>query len=137
MDKRKVVITGIGVISALGLNKEEFWNGLINGRCGIDNIDLFDVTNYRTKTGAQIKGFNPEDYFDKRDIQRMSRCDLIGVAAAREAVEDSLLDLNKADKSRIGVILGGGFIMAKSRGRRSLSHTPHPLQQIILHWNSA
>ena len=55
MINKQVVITGIGVISALGLNKDEFWNGLINGRCGITEIDLFDVTNYRTKTGGADK----------------------------------------------------------------------------------
>lgn len=134
MIKRQVVITGIGVISALGLNKDGFWNGLIIGRCGIAEIDLFDVSNYRTKTGAQIRGFNPEDYFDKRGIQRMSRCDLIGVAAAREAVKDSLLNLNKEDKSRIGVILGGGAggMLSVEEYRRGLYFGKRPRPSLLI-----
>lgn len=139
MDKRKVVITGIGVISALGSNKDEFWEGLINGRCGITEIDLFDVTNYRTRTGAQIKGFNPEKHFDKKHLKRMSRCDQIGVVAAREAIKDSGLDLDKADRKRIGVVLGAGAggMLSVEKYRKALYEGKRPQPSLLIPYSTS
>ena len=105
---RKVAVVGIGVVSALGMDAREFWEGLVSGRCGIGAVDLFDTSAYRTSIGAQVKGLDPATHFGKKALKRMSRCDQIGLVAAREAVKDSGLYLGRVDLDRVGVLLGGG-----------------------------
>ncbi len=106
--KRRVAVVGVGVVSALGLTAREFWDGLVAGRCGIGPVELFDTTAYRTHLGAQVKGLDPASHFDRRPLRRMSRCDMLGLIAAREAVSDSGLDIATLDHLRAGVVLGGG-----------------------------
>ena len=64
--ERRVVITGLGALTPIGNNTEEFWNGIKEGKCGVDEIKSFDVTNFKVKLAAELKGYNPEDYFDKK-----------------------------------------------------------------------
>jgi len=106
--ERKVAVVGVGVVSALGPSSKEFWEGLVSGRCGIEAVDLFDTSAYRTHIGAQVKGFDPFAHFGKKELRRMSRCDLFGILAAREAMADSGLSLGPDDLERSGVLLGGG-----------------------------
>lgn len=121
-DGRRVAVVGIGVVSALGMTAPEFWDGLVNSRCGIGEIDLFDTTAYRTHIGAQVKGLDPEAHFARKQLKRLSRCDMLGLIAAREAVSDSGLELSKEDAAGIGVILGGGAggMFSGERYRRQL-----------------
>jgi len=108
-EKRRVVITGIGVISPIGIGKEKFTESLKNGVSGVDLISSFDVSQYPTKIAAEVKDFNPEDYIEKKKVRRMDRFCQFALAAAKMAIEDSQLDLNKEDLSRIGVIIGSGI----------------------------
>jgi 3-oxoacyl-[acyl-carrier-protein] synthase II len=105
---KKVVVTGLGAICAIGKNKDEYWKNLIQGKCGIGKIDLFNTKEHRTQTGAQIKDFHPEKYISSKKLRRMSRTDRLGVIAAQEALRNSGLDLKKESKEKIGVLLGAG-----------------------------
>ncbi|HET7451149.1 MAG TPA: beta-ketoacyl synthase N-terminal-like domain-containing protein, partial [Thermoanaerobaculia bacterium] len=107
MPDRRVVVTGLGAVTALGGDVETTWGGLLAGRCGIRRLTLFDPSAYRTATAAQIDEI-PDTFIDPRERRRMSRADRIGLVAAREAIAGCGLDLAREDPSRIGVILGGG-----------------------------
>lgn len=122
MHPRRIAVVGLGVVSALGMTRDEFWDGLTHGCCGIGPVDLFDTSAYRTHIGAQIRGLDPSVHFGKKELKRMSRCDNIGIIAAREAVKDSGLDLSHVDKTRIGVLLGGGAggMLSGEKYRRDL-----------------
>ncbi|QIB26226.1 beta-ketoacyl-ACP synthase II [Caloranaerobacter azorensis] len=106
--KRRVVITGIGVVSPIGIGMEEFWNSIKEGKNGVDYITRFDTEGYSTKIAAEVKGFKPEDYMDKKEAKRMDRFTQFAVAASRLAVEDSQLNLDLINKNRFGVVIGSG-----------------------------
>ncbi|KGG81145.1 3-oxoacyl-ACP synthase [Caloranaerobacter azorensis H53214] len=106
--KRRVVITGIGVVSPIGIGMEEFWNAIKEGKNGVDYITRFDTEGYSTKIAAEVKGFKPEDYMDKKEAKRMDRFTQFAVAASRLAVEDSQLNLDLINKNRFGVVIGSG-----------------------------
>jgi 3-oxoacyl-[acyl-carrier-protein] synthase II len=105
---RRVAITGIGIVSALGGSREEVWRNLLEGTCGIGEVTLFDAEGYRSRLAAQISGFDAEAYFSPHDCRRWSRCDQIAVRAAEEALNDAGIELPLADPERIGVMLGAG-----------------------------
>ena len=107
--ERRVVITGVGAITPIGNNAEEFWKGIKEGKCGIDEITHFDTTNYKAKLAGEVKGYNAEDYFDKRNAKRIDRYAQFAIVAAKEAWNDSKLDREKEDMERVGVILGSGI----------------------------
>lgn len=106
--KRRVVITGLGVVSPLGNDIDTFWNNIVNGVSGIGYITRFNAEEYPAKIAAEVKDFKPEDYMDKKEARRMDRNTHYAVAASKMAVEASKLDLDKVNKDRIGVILGCG-----------------------------
>lgn len=108
MDK-KVVVTGLGAITPIGNNVSELWEGIKNGECGIDDITLFDTTNSKVKIAAEVKNFNPEDYFDRRTAKRLDRFSHFALIAAREAIKDGNLDVEKIDKTRFGVAISSGI----------------------------
>ena len=107
--ERRVVITGMGALTPIGNNVEEYWKGLKEGKCGIDEITYFDNTNFKVKLAAELKGYNPEDYFDRRDAKRTDRFSQYAIVASREAWKDSGLDKEKENMERIGVVLGSGI----------------------------
>lgn len=107
--ERRVVITGLGAITPVGNNVEEFWKGIKEGKCGIDEITAFDTTGYKVHLAGEIKGYNAEDYFDKREAKRMDKFSQYAIIAAREAWKDSGLDKEKENMERVGVILGSGI----------------------------
>ncbi len=108
---RRIVVTGVGAVTPLGNSVEEFWNGLIEGRSGIDYIKEFNPDDYNlsVKFAAEIKDFNPTDYIDSKEAKRMSRFVQYAFIAAREAVKDSGLELDKIDHNRAGVLVGTGI----------------------------
>lgn len=108
MNKRRVVITGIGVISPIGNGKDNYWNALKEGKNGIDKITRFDATEFPTQIAAEIKDFDPHDYMDKKEARRMDRFTHYAIAASKQALEDSEIDLKKVDVNRFGVTLGSG-----------------------------
>src|SRR5512147_2727890 len=98
------VITGIGIISSIGRGRETYWDALGSGVCGIGEITLFDTSGFRGRLGAQVKDFSPHDHFDRRESRRLSRCDMLGAVALKEAMEDSGIDLSRIDRSRLAIV---------------------------------
>jgi 3-oxoacyl-(acyl-carrier-protein) synthase len=95
----RVAVTGLGIISAIGESITEFKEGLFNGRCGIRPISLFDTKGFMTQSAAQVKNKNLKALFGSLDIRRLSRCDLLGLVAVREALSDSCLDFDNCDRN--------------------------------------
>jgi 3-oxoacyl-[acyl-carrier-protein] synthase II len=106
--RRRVVITGLGSVSPLGLNTDELWRASLKGISGTSRITKFDPSEFVTKIAAEVKGFNPEQYFDKKDTRRLDPFAQYAVVSAREAIKHSGLNLENEDKNRIGVIVGSG-----------------------------
>ncbi len=106
---RRVLITGIGVVSPVGIGKEKFWQALINGQSGIDTIKKFDVSSYDSQIAGEIKGFNGDDYLPRKDARRMDRFSQFAVSASIMAFQDSQINLDKLNHERSGVILGSGI----------------------------
>ena len=109
MINRRVVVTGIGVISPIGTGKENYYKSLRNGVCGIGAITRFDATDFDTKIAAEVKDFEPTDYIDKKEARRMDRFSQFAIGAAKLAVEDSKLDIENIDNDMFGVCLGSGI----------------------------
>ena len=107
--ERRVVITGLGAITPLGNNVEEFWKGIKEGKCGIDQITKFDTTNFKVKLAAEVKEYNPEDYFERREAKRLDLFSQYAMIASREAWKDSGLDKEKENMERVGIIIGSGI----------------------------
>jgi 3-oxoacyl-[acyl-carrier-protein] synthase II len=141
---RRVVITGLGAVTAIGSTLDEFWRSLLSGACGIRPLSLFDASAYRTQTAAEVPEI-PDGFLTAAERRRMSRADRMGVAAAREAIANAGLDLSREDPTRIGVILGGGtsglidseaFFELYLRGRKArpskvLNHLPDSITDRI------
>ncbi len=106
--KRRVVITGTGSVSSLGMGTDQFWHSIKNGKCGISTIERVDVSDLPTKVGAEIKDFQPLDYIEKKEAKRMDRYAQYAMAAAQMAVENAGLNMEKVNKERFGVIVGSG-----------------------------
>ena len=102
--KRRVVITGLGVVSSIGIGVEEFWKNLIAGKSGISEIEAFDTSAYPTHKGGEVKNFKPENFIDKRKLKHLGRASQLAIAAAKLAIHDS--GLSQKDITKAGVILG-------------------------------
>ena len=107
--KKRVVITGLGCVTPVGNGKEEFWNNIKSGVCGIDTVTRFDASNFQTQMAGEVKNFNAEDYINKKEVKRLDRFTQYAVASAKMAVEDANLDLDAINKERMGVIIGTGI----------------------------
>lgn len=106
---RKVVITGMGVITPIGLNVKEYWESVKQGKTGFGEITKFDASAYKCKIAAEVKGFDAKNYMDPKSARRMEAFCQYAVAAAKEALEDSGLDIEKEDPFRVGVAVGSGI----------------------------
>jgi 3-oxoacyl-[acyl-carrier-protein] synthase II len=131
---RGVVITGLGVVCAVGNTRDEFWRGISQGLCGIERVTLFDVSGYRSQFGGEVKDLEPERYLSRNGLRRMSRCDQMGLISATQALEDAGLCWEKVNRERFGVVVGagaGGMASAErfyeDYYRKGPAHT-HPLQ---------
>jgi 3-oxoacyl-[acyl-carrier-protein] synthase II len=107
--KRRVVVTGMGVITPLGNTVQDFWSALVDGKSGAGPISQFDASNYETKFASEVKGFDPLNYMDRKLSQRADLFTLYGIAACQDAMKDSGLNLEKEDRERIGVVFGAGI----------------------------
>jgi len=105
----RVVVTGIGILSPIGLNMATTWEGLIGGKSGIDYITLFDAESFDTKIAGEVKGFEPTDYINRKDARRMDRFTQLAVAASRQAVEHARLQIEPNNGYDVGVIVGSGI----------------------------
>ncbi|MEG1870491.1 MAG: beta-ketoacyl-ACP synthase II [Peptostreptococcaceae bacterium] len=108
MNKR-VVITGMGAVTPIGNDVDNFWNGIKEGKCGIDFIKSMDVEKFKIKIAAELKDFNPEGVIDKRELKRLDKFSQYALVAAEEAIKSSKLDLDKIDSYRFGVLIGSGI----------------------------
>jgi len=119
---QRVVITGMGIITSIGASLPEFDQSLFAGRCGIGPVTLFDTAGFTARMGGQVKDDNLTAAFKPREIKRVSRCDLLGLIATREALQQSGLELDRCDRDDIGVVLGGGAggMLEWERYRRDL-----------------
>lgn len=109
MSKRRVVITGMGMVSPVGLTVKESWENILAGNSGIAPLTHFDVSDYPTRFGGSVKGFDPELYIPRKDIKKMDAFIHYGIAAGKQALEDSGLEVNDDNAHRFGVYIGSGI----------------------------
>ena len=109
MERRRVVVTGLGAINAIGHNVEETWKSIKDGVCGIGEITNYDNSLTKVKIAGEVKDFNVADYLDKKAARKMDRFTQFGVIAAREAFKDSGLEIDKINADRFGVAVSSGI----------------------------
>jgi len=109
LNKRRVVVTGIGMISPLGIGNEPTWQGLIEGRSGVGRITKFDATNYACQIAGEVRGFEPEAWTENKEVKKSDTFIHYAIAAAQIAVDDAKLDYKSEDSDRFGVIIGSGI----------------------------
>jgi 3-oxoacyl-[acyl-carrier-protein] synthase II len=109
MAKRRVVVTGVGLVTPLGTGTEKTWNNIVNGKSGVAAITRFDASDIARKIAAEVKDFHPEDHFDKKSARHLDFFVQYGIVAARMAVEDSGLDITEQNCNRVAVITGCGM----------------------------
>lgn len=109
MELKRVVVTGLGAITPLGNSVLEYWEGLIAGKSGIDWITHFDASKFKTKFACEVKNYNPENHFERKEARKMDMFTQYALVAAEEAMKDSALDLEKINLDKAGVIFGSGI----------------------------
>jgi 3-oxoacyl-[acyl-carrier-protein] synthase II len=109
MDKRRVVVTGLGLITPLGMGAKTTWENLVNGKSGIRRITHFDSSAFPTQIAGEVENFNPEDYIEPKEVKKMDRFIHFAVAAATMALDDSGLKITDGNAERVGVIVGSGM----------------------------
>ena len=135
MEKKRIVITGMGVVSPIGVGCGDFVNALKDGKSGASFIDTFDTTDFNVKFAGLVKNFKAEDYMDKKNARRSARFIQLGIAAAKMAVQDSGLNFEKEDKSRIGCITGtgmGGMDILEREHTTLISKGPHRVSPFLI-----
>ncbi len=108
-ERQRVVVTGMGAVTPLGLNVDDFWRGLVEGKSGIARTTLCDTSDLSCQISGEVKGFEPRNYLDHKEARRMARFSQFLVAAAKMAVEDSGMNLSREDADRMGVLVGNGI----------------------------
>ncbi len=133
--ERRVVITGLGAVTPIGNSVEEFWQGIKDGRCGIEKITLFNTEEFKVKLAAEVKNFNPEDYFDKREAKRLDRYSQFAIVAARELMKDANLQVDKINPERFGVAVSsgiGGFATIEEQKKILIEKGPDRVSPMII-----
>jgi len=132
---KRVVITGMGAITPLGNGVEAFWNGIKEGKSGIDRIDRFDVEKFDVHFAGQVNDFKPEDYMERKEAKRMDRFTQFAMAATTMAVKDAELNMEKVDPLRVGVIIGtgiGGLETLEAQGRVLIEKGPSRISPLLV-----
>ncbi|HVZ65559.1 MAG TPA: beta-ketoacyl-ACP synthase II [Lacunisphaera sp.] len=106
---KRVVVTGMGVIASLGHNVADFWSALLAGKCGVDRVSLFNASDYTCQIGAEVRGWDPTQHMDPKEVRRNDRYTHFGFCAARQAIADARLEMGKENPDRVGVIIGSGI----------------------------
>ncbi len=119
MPDRRVVVTGLGPITAIGNDLNSYWNSLINGKSGITKVTRFNIENYTSQIGAEVKNFDVHKYIDPKKARRMDLFTHYGIGASEMAITDSGLDTEKEDPTRIGIVISSGI------GGMNIYHTEH------------
>ena len=134
-DKRRVVITGVGLVSPLGVGTEPTWSGLLGGCSGVANITLFDASRHSTRFAAEVKGFDPLGWVEKKDVKKMDRFIQFAVAAADFALADSGLEIEGAEAEMVGVYIGsgiGGFATIEREHETLLKEGPRRISPFFI-----
>ena len=135
MSKRRVVVTGVGMVTALGNNVRDTWEGLLAGRSGVVTIDRFNTTNFTTTIAAQVQGFDPMKYVDKKEVKKMDLFIHYAIAAADEAVIHSALKISEDNSERVGVYIGsgiGGFGIIEREHETMLTQGPRRVSPFFI-----
>ncbi len=122
--KRRVVVTGLGLVTPVGNTAADTWNAVLAGQSGAGPITLFDAEKFAVRFAHEVKDFNPPDYFDAHECRRTDRFTHFSVAAARMAIEDSGIDFAQCDRPRCGCVFGsgiGGILSMEEQYRRCLT----------------
>ncbi|WP_414546306.1 beta-ketoacyl-ACP synthase II [Nostoc sp. CCY0012] len=106
--RKRVVVTGVGAITPIGKTPDEYWEGLLSGRNGIDHITFFDASRHDCRIAGEVKNFDPHDYMDRKEAKRMDRFSQFGVSAAKQALADAKLVINELNAEQVGVMIGSG-----------------------------
>jgi len=122
LSKRRVVVTGFGMVTPVGNNTKESWANILNGVSGVDQVEGFDTSEYSTKIWAKVKDFNPEEHFEIKDVKKMDLFIQYGVVAANEAIAHANLSINEKNAHRCGVAVGAGI-----GGIRTITHSQEKL----------
>ncbi len=131
--ERRVVVTGLGAITPLGLTVDDFWNGLVNGMSGIGYITLFDATNYPVKIAAEVKGFDPTLYMDERRADRTSRCTQFAMAATKMAMEAAKLKMDNEAAEKVGVMIStSGMISLLVDESDTIKSRPNRIDPLLI-----
>ena len=109
MDLKRVVVTGLGALTPIGNTVSEYWEGLVSGKSGADKITYFDCSNFKTQFACELKGFNPEDFMDRKLSRKMDRFAQYAIVSSDEAIKDAFPDTSGLDMDRVGVIWGAGI----------------------------
>lgn len=136
MTNRRVVISGMGALTPIGMSTPEFWKGLVSGKSGVREITHFDTTNYATKFAAQLEDYDASRYLEQKVARRMDKFCQYAMIATDEALVDSRIDLNTINKDLVAVLIGSGIggmdtiyqqsLVLKDRGPRSVSPFFYP-----------
>jgi len=136
MNIRRVVITGMGAVTPIGIGLDEYWQGLIEGRNGVDLITKFDTSKFDTKFAAEVKNFNPLQYLNKKEVKRLDPFAQYALVSSIEAIEDSELNLDKVNKDRFGVIYASGIGGIKALREQHFAYfesgTPHKISPFFI-----
>ena len=127
--KRRVVVTGLGAITPIGNNVEDFWNGIKQGKCG------FDTTNFKAKLAGEVKNYNPEDFLDKKSAKRLDKFSQFAVIASKEAMKDSGISEENTDMTRVGAIISsgiGGLNTIEEQNRNLLEKGPDRISPMFI-----
>ncbi|MEW7277609.1 beta-ketoacyl-ACP synthase II [Aquimarina sp. 2201CG1-2-11] len=109
MDLKRVVVTGLGALTPIGKNINEYWDGLVTGKSGCAPITYFDTENFKTKFACEVKNYSPTDYFDRKEARKLDKFAQYAIVSSEEAIKDAAIDLDTVDKFRVGVIWGAGI----------------------------
>ena len=116
---RRVVVTGLGAVTPIGNNVDDFWTSVKAGKIGFDHITKFDTTDYKCHIAAELKDFNPQDFMDRKAAKRMEPFSQYAVAAAKQAIDDSGLDIEKEDPYMVGCAIGSGIVSLQAMERET------------------
>src|SRR5687768_4993271 len=135
MNKRRVVVTGLGMISPLGIGNEPTWQGLMEGRSGVGPITKFDAKEFACRIAGEVHGFDPEKWIDKKEVKKSDTFIHYAVVAAQMAADDASLDTKSGDGERLGVIIGsgiGGLPLIEEMHRKMLERGPSRISPFFI-----
>ena len=134
-NSKSIVVTGIGVFTSVGCNRNDFWHSIVNGRSGVNRIQAFDPGDHKTHIASEISTYNPMDYFDRKEARKMARVSQLASSAAIEAIKDAGIDLEKEDRTRIGCVIGsaaGDYTHLEEQHERFLNKGPGSVNPITV-----